>query len=724
MENKGYQWNYCSLGGVPRVRIASGEDIAHLGELDEKYWTVLSCPVTGLEMDAQTLGHIDADKDGVIRSQEVVATASWLCSALKDKDLIVKGGTELSLAELNKESELGKRLEASARQILSNLGKEKDSISLADASDSVAIFKTTGLNGDGVITGLSTSDESLKALIGTIAEKMGAVTDRSGEAGVDTDKIEAFYAACADYAAWMAAKPEFPYGDKTADALAACEALKAKVADYFTRCSLLRYDAEAAAAVEIPLAKIEELSACTIAKTDVSGVLNLSKLNPAWQAAFDKLIALVGAEAISAGEGVTEASWNAFCGSFAGYSAWTGAKKGDAVEPLGLEAVKAILKENRKQELLDLVAADKALEAESSSIDDVKKLMYLLRDFYTFLCNYVIMSDFYDRDGGRRAIFEAGRLFIDQRCCELCVRVSNMGAHADMASLSGMFLIYCSCKDKRTGASMDIAALLTAGQISDLRPGKNGVFYDRSGKDWDATITKVVDNPINIKNAFWSPYRKAAEYVSNLINKSAADKESKSMAGLQTAASGAVSNPTGAAEGTKTSTFDIAKFAGIFAAIGIALGAIGTALTSIVSGAAAHPFTAVIVVIVIMLVISGPSCFIAWSKLRKRNLGPVLNANGWAVNSRILVNMIFGEKLTSVAKYPKLNLEDPYVKKKHCGRNWTIAILVILILAFLALWFFGVLEPLGLSAPAFMSSKEAADAAVEIVEETASDIAE
>ena len=129
-----------------------------------------------------------------------------------------------------------------------------------------------------------------------------------------------------------------------------------------------------------------------------------------------------------------------------------------------------------------------------------------------------------------------------------------------------------------------------------------------------------------------------------------------------------------------------------------------------------------IVIVVIMLIISGPSCFIAWSKLRRRNLGPVLNANGWAVNSKVLVNMMFGEKLTSVARYPKLKLEDPYVKKKHCGRNWAIAIIVILILAFLALWFFGVLEPLiGLSAPGFMGSKEAVDA-TQAVEEAATEV--
>ena len=34
-QTNGYPWQYCSLGGVVRVNITSGEDIAHLGELDQ-----------------------------------------------------------------------------------------------------------------------------------------------------------------------------------------------------------------------------------------------------------------------------------------------------------------------------------------------------------------------------------------------------------------------------------------------------------------------------------------------------------------------------------------------------------------------------------------------------------------------------------------------------------------------------------------------------------------
>ena len=270
-----------------------------------------------------------------------------------------------------------------------------------------------------------------------------------------------------------------------------------------------------------------------------------------------------------------------------------------------------------------------------------------------------------------------------------------MGQHADMAKLSGMFLIYCKCSSKPLGKTMDIVAVLTAGEISELRPGKNGVFCDLEGNEWDATVTKVVDNPISIRQAFWSPYRKFWEFCVGLINKSAADKDAKMMADMQAKAKEASANPGAAAAPTADKgkqAFDIAKFAGIFAALGMALGYIGSFLTKLAAGIASTPWWQILVgIAVIMLIISGPSCFLAWSKLRRRNLGPVLNANGWAINSKVLVNIVFGSKLTSVARYPKLRLSDPNAQKSSAGK-WVLAFLILAAAVYVTLYFTGVIK--------------------------------
>ena len=76
--------------------------------------------------------------------------------------------------------------------------------------------------------------------------------------------------------------------------------------------------------------------------------------------------------------------------------------------------------------------------------------------------------------------------------------------------------------------------------------------------------------------------------------------------------------------------------------------------------------------------------FLAWLKLKKRNLGPILNANGWAINSTVLLNPIFGATLTSLAKYPKvISKNDPFAIKKKSPLPFIVLLLVVIAAAVL-----------------------------------------
>ena len=696
-----YPWKFASVGGTVRVKIQSGEDIRHLGELDRKMWTVLSCPITGLEFDSKTLGYIDVDKDGRIRVDEVIKTAQWLTRIVKDADKLLEGSPVLDFKSINTEDPDGARLLSSAKQILANLGQQKESISVEDTADYTKIFAGTQFNGDGIITPASASEEPVAKLIETIAGIASAM-DRSGVPGITADHIEAFYAACADYKAWMDAgtKDVFPFGDKTADALAAVEALKDKVADYFMRCKLIGFDGAVAGAVDVSVDKIaaidgnlaaaaDQIALQPLAKPAADGKLHLDAVNPAWKAAVDAMKALVDAPKV-----LTEAAWNEIVAKFGPYTAWLGAKKGGEVEALGLDAVNAILKEDRKAALLELIEKDKAEEANALSIEEVDKLLRLYRDFNRFLNNYVVLADFYDPD--RKAIFQAGRLYIDQRSTDLCIKVA--APSAEISSLSGMYILYCACTSEKLGKSFNIAAVLTDGDVDGLREGKNAVFYDRDGNDYTAKVIAIVDNPISIRQAFWAPYKKVARMINDKIDKSAAEKNEKSMAGLTEKTNAATSAKLegDGAEAAKaaTSTFDIAKFAGIFAAIGMAIGFIGQFFVAVIQGAASLKLWQLLLVIVgIMLLISGPSMFIAWRKIRKRDLGPVLNANGWAVNAKALVRAKFGKTLTSLAKFPKLTAVDEQARKARNRRRFWCWTCCILIVAVVALWLLNIFAP-------------------------------
>ena len=734
-KDKKYKWSFVNIGGSARVRIESGEDIAHLSELDPKMWTVLSCPTTGLEIDEKSLKYMDCDGDGKLRINDVICVSKWITSLLKDKDLIIKGVDFIDINQINTDDVCGKKLYMSAKQILHNLGKETDVISIADTADITAIFAKTRFNGDGVITEASADEADLKATIAAIVASTGGTADRSGVQGVNVEQIETFYKNLNEYLSWTENAVEAPFGDKTDSVIEAYNALDAKVKDYFMRSKLAAFSPGSTAVLDIQTSRIDAISADNLSTkndeiasyplTHITDSIDLNlnaAINPVWTKCFN----IIKNNAVESGKtSLSEEDWDAIASKFSAYTSWKAAKAGCSVESIGLDNIKKFMEQNKKAELLDLVAKDAVLKEESDNIDMVDKFLHIYRDFYKLLKNFVTFSDFYDKNKDVKAIYQCGTLIIDQRECKFCMKVNDTGSHSVSAAKSGMYLVYCDCTTKSKPGKLQIVAAVTVGDIGELSVGKNGVFYDNKGTEWDAVITKIIDNPINISQSFWSPYRRMATAIENLINKSAADKDAKMMA-KATANINAV--PTKTAEEAKaavaTPPFDIAKFAGIFAAIGMAVGMIGTALASIFTGLLELSWWKIIILFIgIMLLVSGPAMVMAWLKLRRRNIAPLLNANGWAVNAVSKISIPFGETLTEVAKYPKMKLQDPFAKKGlKTWQKWSISILIIAVVG-IALWMFNILGQIdhNLKSPLPRYNQEnveiATDTIVEVVEE-------
>ncbi len=129
---------------------------------------------------------------------------------------------------------------------------------------------------------------------------------------------------------------------------------------------------------------------------------------------------------------------------------------------------------------------------------------------------------------------------------------------------------------------------------------------------------------------------------------------------------------------------------GIFAAISLALGAIGTAIASVIAGFLGLTWWKMPLAISgVILLISGPAMIMAYLKLRKRNLAPILDANGWAINANVIVNIQFGNLLTHLAALPhgaKINLNDPFTKQKRPFWPFALAGLFLIVLVFFLLW--------------------------------------
>ena len=705
-----YKWCFESIGGTARVKISTGSDLAHLEDLDPKMWTVLSCPSKGLEIDEKSLSYIDCDGDGKIRVSDVVNTSRWVTSVLKDVDRLVTGEDSIDINEFNQENQCGQDLYNAARQILANLGKDGNVISIADTADPTAIFANTKFNGDGVIVEASADDADDKEAVAAAVKTTGGTTDRCGVQGVNAAQIEAFYTELKAYAAWTDAQVDAPFGDKTDAAIAAYDALDAKVKDFFMRSKLSSFSPESTAALDVKTSQIEAISAENLSSraddiaayplVRVTGKPEIdlaSPVNPAWAQQWNTLVSI----AVPAGKKVlTEGDWAEIGAQFAAYTAWKASKAGQSVEILGIETVKTLLEKNRKDALLALVEQDKALAKESANIDMVDKFLHIYRDFYRLVKNFVTFHDFYSKDKDVKAVFQSGVLLIDQRECRFCMNIDDVAKHSAAAASSGMYLVYCDCVSKVKAAKKSIAAAITVGDVGDVFVGKNAVYYDENGGEWDAVVTKIIDNPISVSQAFWSPYRRMATAVENLINKSAAEKDAK----LMKEATAKINSAPAAlpADGSKPAVappFDIAKFAGIFAAIGMAFGMIGTALSGLVDSLSGLGWKLILVFVGIVLAISGPAMIMAWLKLRRRNIAPLLNANGWAINAASKISIPFGDTLTDIAKYPVLKLKDPYAKTglSTCWK-WVISILAVGVVL-LGLWLGNLLSFMGCNSP-------------------------
>jgi hypothetical protein len=712
-----HRWRFHRVGGLDQVALDTGADLANLERLDPKLWVALSCPTKGLEIDTRTLELLDSDRDGRVRVPEILAAIRWCATRLDDLGRLIPGGEALPLEAIASGTPEGRALLGGARQILESLGKAgATAVTPEDVADTAKVFEKTLFNGDGIVPPEAAEAPEVRQLLAEAVDCVGAVTDRSGKPGIDRARLDLFFEELRKLVAWWAdgssADGAMPLGPATPAAWEAVRAVRARVNDYFARCQLAALDPRGAAALNRAEAEWAALAAkdLAVAGTEVAAfplarvepgraLPLLEGVNPAWADALaalhrDAVTPLLGPEV----RALTLEAWRGLEAELAAHEAWQGRKAGAAVEKLGLLRAQAILGGGGKAAAEALLARDRALEAEAAAVGDVVRMVHYHRDFPRLLRNFVAFADFYDVRA--RAVFQAGTLFLDGRSCDLCVRVDDPGAHAALATLSRMYIAYCDCR-RPGGEAMKIAACFTQGDSDYLMVGRNGLFYDRQGRDWDATIVKIVDNPISIRQAFFSPYKKFLRTLEELVAKRAAAADSGRQASLGAAAGrlanvGAPATPAGApAPAAPAARGPMAFDVGTIAALGVALGSLSTVAVAIFSKFVDLGWWIPVALVVIVLAISGPSMLIAWLKLRQRSLGPILDASGWAINGRLHVNVPLGGSLSQTARLPgdaRRQLRDPYAPRRGPVYAWTV-VLVVLVLAFAA-WRLGWLEAL------------------------------
>ena len=685
---------FIRYGKTYQLRLRDGKDLAHILKLDESLWMATSAPVAAFRSDSTFIRLlVDSDQSTRITSDEVKAAVGWLLSVLKDRRRIGEEVDTLALAAIQSDSSEGQALIQSAQYVLKVEGKpDSTTISLSQVRRFLADLKAQPLNGDGIIVPAAAGDEALAGFIEDVVTCMGGVVDASGNNGANEEQINAFMHAVRGYLDWRAEGGDgaattgmMAFGDETAAVYAHVRQHAARVDLYFEQCKALQYDPDTAQRLTKPDAYFKDadvtvwdglnafLARAPIAEPtgEVQLPLDPARLNPHYRDWLATLRSTVLNRLISnLGDSLSETQWQAVKAALQPYHDYLGRKAGATVERLPLEKLESYRQGDFQKYAHALLSRDKGVATIRKCVRELERLLLYHRHLLRFANNFVSFSQLYKTD--ERALFETGSLVIDGRWFNLAVIADDPEAHSAVAKSGSIFTMYLDVQ-RTTGEPMfRVAVPATSGSKGNLVVGKRGVFFDLDGREYDARITKIISNPISLREALAAPFVNLWNVILGKIEamSTASEKELEKTADILL--------PPPAAP-AKTPGGPSALFVGLslsVAAIGSAFAFITKTLAGLTRGQVVLGLVGGIVVIML------PVTLTALIKLQRRDLSSLLEGSGWAINARMRLNRSQRKQFTMSAPYPVDAIGIP----RHRRGRLLIAILIVLAVINLVLW--------------------------------------
>ncbi|MBL8614363.1 MAG: hypothetical protein JNM72_02025 [Deltaproteobacteria bacterium] len=664
------------LGGVYQLELSQPDDLLYMDALDPARWAVTSAPSDQLHLDDRAgLGAVDLDGDGRIRVSELRQARAWLWARLAKRDrLVAKAQAErerLRPADLDSGSTEGGALRALAQDINRAQGRAADAeLSLTDLRAFRAAYVQRFPNGDGVLPPAHAEDDVQRAVVDSVVQLCGGAPDHSGAAGATPALVDAWAERLRTTLTWRAAGRDNqaafePLGAETGAAVALLDRLSPPLRRWFAQGRLLSVEAGAQARlitsaeqlaaldVQDPAAIRAWLEAAPVAPLRADGQLSLQgPHNPLYTADLDALATTIGPRLLQI-EGplstLSEAQLDALHAALAAGRAHAAAAPVGVDPALSDEALLALLEGPGPQAVKDRCAADAAAAGELAQIGALERLILLQAHLWALANTLVSIPQLFTP--GETALMVYGRLVIDGRRLNLCQRVFDKAAHKTLAATSQIFVVYAEItrRDAQGARTELIAAGITAGTRGGVAVGKRGVFYDRTGAEWDALVVDVIANPISITEAMIAPFVRIWDAIMARVE-AAAGEQSKGLEGELSTTAAATSLPTlppggapaPAAPEPAPASPPAPAGGGLQAALiggSVAFAAIGSSLAFIMKELSEiAPLNVVLSVLGIAAGLAGFSAFLAWLKLRRRDLSALLEASGMALNARMLLS--------------------------------------------------------------------------------------
>ncbi len=664
----GGKMTFTRFGRSFHLRIDSADDLRHAAELDEALWVATNAPIGQIHCDPTLLNMLDTDGKGRITARELKSVIRWLLDTLSDHNGIDEGSTVLRFAAINESTEDGSRIAAAAAKMLRRLDAgDSKQITLQQVREIRKEVEATPVSEAGLVPPEAGEDEIVRTFIKDMIETIGGTKHLSGSMAVGASQLEKFLADARAYLDWhnrgvladdAIGIDVMPLGAATKEAYAVLAGVRGKIDEYFAQCQALVTDERFVQPMgwaerelvhmdfDDPAAVEAVLSRAPLARANTARELIFNDpINPHYAARIEEFRHRVLGPVLGddAGDRLTSDGWRKIKDAFATHQLWVLAKPDVTVAKLGAETLGMYLDEKFAAELTALIERSKAAAVELADIRLTEKLILAQGHMLELANNFVSFPRLYDAD--RRAMFEMGTLVADGRRFCFALHVIDRKKHAKIATASNMFVMYVNVTPRDRRADYEVAIPVTSGGRGNLAAGKRGVFYEIDGAECDAQIVQIIENPISLREAFFSPFKRLGRLLTGKIESLTTEAEKK----LDKAAAEVATSPKPAPRAKSGGL----SGGGAMIGAGLAIAALGSAMAYITKSLSqVHWWQVLVGVACAIIAVMLPTSIVAFMKLRKRDLSAILEGAGWAINARMRLTRKLGVFFTNRPKYP------------------------------------------------------------------------
>jgi hypothetical protein len=657
------------FGKSRHLRIESWQDMENVLRVNQAHWVATGAPTTSLNCDAKFLDLVDTDGNTRIMCSEIEDAIRWLLKCLKGRDGITARSDTLRLADINTDDEDGRRIHSAAVKILRQLSKQDtEAVTLAEVRRMKDKVGSQPVSEKGVVLPEATDKENIKQFIGDIVATLGGVPHPGGNQGVDQAQLDAFLEQVAGHLEWLAKSdlPEksrksdiMPLGKETLDLFGVYSRLREKIDQFFALDKLVAFDERAAARVGLADAQLQEMDlkspgaidefmkSSPIAQPSGDGRFKFGgKINPLYAADVERMHEEIVPKALGKqADEMTGEQWAGVKEFFGAHQAWVDGKVGEQVEGLGIEKLESYREMKFAHAVSAMIGGSADTAIAMDNIRSVEKLVLYQWLMLDLLNNFVSFPYLYRKEA--RAMFEEGTLIMDGRRFNFSVKVHDRTAHTAIARTSNIFVIYAEVMPAGDAPPFCIATPVTSGSKGNLCIGKRGVFEDVNGRQSDARVVDIIENPISMSEALASPFRRVGKMTTGKIEAMTAAAEKK----FDTTAESAMTVPQ---QGQQSKGL---LAGGLLMGGGVALAAVGSAIAYMSEKLQdVTPWKIVLGIGIAVSAVLVPLAIMALSKLRKRDLSAIIEGCGWAVNARMRLTLKQGRIFTRRPRYPGVML--------------------------------------------------------------------